>query len=72
MIKITSEILDELAEEHYKKHNYTTDFELSDDFMQNVKDTLIGLHINEKESFRLFEACYEIYLGGYNEGYGNS
>lgn len=63
MIEITEELIDEYRE----KNEYDPD----EEFIQYMKDHFIGLHIDEKEVNKFFDACDDFYTDAYCEGYRN-
>lgn len=67
MIVITEELIEQFVKEYIEKHNYGPD----EEFIQGIKNNFIGLHIDEKEVNKFFNACDGLYGNAYDEGYRN-
>ena len=65
MIVITEELIEQFVKEYIEKNGYSPD----EGPIQSMKNNFIGLHIDEKEINKFFDACYELYYEGYDEGY---
>lgn len=65
MIIITEELIDQLAKEYIEKNDYSPD----ENVIQCIKNNFIGLHIDEKEVNKFFDACDDFYTDAYEEGY---
>lgn len=67
MIVITEEFIEQFVKEYREKNGYSPD----EGPIQSMKNNFIGLHIDEKEVNKFFDACDDFYTDAYEEGYND-